>query len=165
MEIFSSMPNNARTWIYAANRQLSSAEEHAIQAELTDFVQSWTAHERALKAEAAILYNQFVVIMVDEAHSEISGCGIDKSVQLIKTINNKYQLDFFNRLAVQTLTDNQVTTYNKKTLQEAINAGILTGQTIAFNPLVQHKSDFLSNWLQPLQQNWISKQIVFLVQA
>ena len=165
METFTSMPNEARTWIYAANRPLSSAEQNSITTELNTFVRSWTAHENPLKAEAAILYNRFVVIMVDEGYNQISGCGIDKSVQLIKVLNEKYNLDFFNRMLVHILNNDQIETYSRTTLQDAVNTGLVNEQSVTFNHLIQTKKDFLSNWKQPLPENWVSKQIKFLVQA
>lgn len=165
METFTSMPNEARTWIYASNRPLSLAEQHSINLELNTFVTGWTVHQNQLKAEATILYNRFIVIMVDEAYNQISGCGIDKSVQLIKSLNEKYNLDFFNRMLVHILSGDQIETYTCNSLQDAIKTGVVNEESVTFNPLVQTKKDFLTNWKQALDQNWISKQIKFLVQA
>ncbi len=165
MEPFSGMPDTARTWVYAANRTFTAPEQSQIQQTLDEFTQNWTAHNNLLKAEAAILHGRFVVIMVDENQHEISGCGIDKSVQLMKSLGEKFGIDFFNRLPIYVAHGNEVLTYTKQTLQAALDAGQVNQQTQVFNLLVQSKSDFDTRWIQPLSENWIAKQLHFLVKA
>ncbi|MDP1727043.1 MAG: hypothetical protein Q8M15_09695 [Bacteroidota bacterium] len=165
MESFSGMPNTSRTWVYAANRTLTVPEQQQMQEALAVFTRDWTAHNNSLKAEAAILYNQFVVIMVDEAYNEIGGCSIDKSIQLLKALGNQYKIDFFNRFFIYVLDGNEIITHTKQSLQEAINKGLVNQDSLVFNHLVQSKSDLTNNWIQALKQNWISKQLRFLVQA
>ena len=41
--------------------------------------------------------------MVDEGFNEISGCGIDKSVKLVKEIEQATDLNLFDRLKIQIL--------------------------------------------------------------
>lgn len=165
MESFSGMPNNARTWVYTANRPLTVPEEQQMLEALLAFTSEWTAHNNSLKAEAAILHRQFVVIMVDEAYNEIGGCSIDKSIHLLKALGEHHGVDFFNRFLICVLSENKILTYTQQTLQEAINKGLVNQDSLVFNHLVQSKSDLISNWIQPLSQNWISKQLQFLVQA
>lgn len=165
MESFSGMPNNARTWVYTANRTLTVPEVQQMQEALLAFTREWTAHNNSLKAEAAILHNQFVVIMVDEAYNEIGGCSIDKSIHLLKALGAHHGVDFFNRFLIYVLAGNEIVTYTKQSLQEAVNNGLVNQDSLVFNHLVQCKSDLTNNWIQPLKQNWISKQLQFLVQA
>ncbi len=165
MESFSAMPNNARTWVYAANRTLTGSEQQQMLETLSAFTTDWTAHNNSLKAEAAILYNQFVVVMVDEAFNEIGGCSIDKSIQLLKALGAQHGVDFFNRFLTYVLNENEVLMYTKQSLQEAISKGLVDQDTFVFNHLVQSKADLTNNWIQHLKQNWISKQLMFLVQA
>lgn len=116
-----------------------------------------------LEAVAAIIHNQFVVIMVDESVSEIGGCSIDKSVSLMKNLGEKYGFDFFNRLLVYVHTENGPQTYSKRDLQEAIDKSLVNPESLVFNHLVQTKHDFSNNWLQTLENNWVSRQLKFLV--
>ena len=165
METSKDMPNSARTWIYAANRPLLLAEQQHIQLALDKFTAEWTAHEQVMKAKATVLYNQFVLIMLDESFNDISGCGIDKSVKLMKDLGSILSIDFFNRLLIQVLVNENVQTYSKNSLQLAIHEGLINQDTLTFNHLVQNKLDLIQNWLQPLNQSWISKQLQFLVEA
>ncbi len=161
MENFSSMPDHARTWIYAANKAISEKDKELILSDLHQFTQSWTAHDQPLKAEASILYNQFVILMVDETRNEVGGCGIDNSIQFMKDLGEKYGLDFFNRLLIHVQNENGIETYTKQSLQDAIDRGLVNPETKVFNNVVHNKSDFLDKWVQSLESNWISKQLKF----
>ena len=52
------LDDQSRIWIYQCNRELDETEVRAISSETLQFLESWTAHNQALKAGFEIRYNQ-----------------------------------------------------------------------------------------------------------
>jgi hypothetical protein len=155
-----SMPAHSRVWIYASDKPLSEVQVAEIKQEAEIFATGWTAHSKQLKAEADILYNTFLIFMLDESYNDVSGCGIDKSVHFVTETGKKYGLDFFNRMKVQLLSGTgEVRSYSKQQLQELINKGEITGESPAFDNLVQTKTEFDRKWLTTLDKLWISRSL------
>src|SRR5215217_3234812 len=87
----------SRVWVYQSNRAFTNDEVKAIEQTLTDFTVHWKAHGHQLDAKAEVLYNFFIVFVVDEASAGVTGCSIDSSVRIIKELEQQYQVDLFNR--------------------------------------------------------------------
>jgi hypothetical protein len=54
---FEELPSDARLWIFAAERQLSSEESTVVLAETDAFIDQWTAHGVPLTAGRELCYN------------------------------------------------------------------------------------------------------------
>ena len=89
---------HSKVWIYNSDRRLKLSEQKIINNELKKFVNSWQAHNLNLKAEAILEHNYFIILVVDESNVKASGCSIDTSVRLIKSIGERFSVNFFNRL-------------------------------------------------------------------
>jgi hypothetical protein len=151
---FSQMPPNAKVWIYASNTIINAAQLEIINQMAVPFIQNWTAHQNQLKAEFAVLYNCFLVFMVDEGFNEISGCGIDKSVKLVKDIEQATGLNLFDRLKIQ-ITDNQeVSILTKSEILNKIENKQLPMNVKTFNNQVSTKEQFDSNWQINIEKAW-----------
>ncbi len=151
---FSQMPPNAKVWIYASDKIISHEQLIIINDMAIPFIQNWTAHQNQLKAEFAVLYNCFLIFMVDEGFNEISGCGIDKSVNLVKDIEKQTNLNLFNRLKIQLINNNEVTIFNKTDIISKIENGETNSFTKTFNNQITTKADFDNNWIIPLEHAW-----------
>ncbi|MFA9215452.1 MAG: hypothetical protein ACEQSR_16700 [Candidatus Methylacidiphilales bacterium] len=151
---FSQMPPNAKVWIYASDKIINASQLETIHQMAVPFIQNWTAHQNQLKAEFAVLYNCFLVFMVDEGFNEISGCGIDKSVKLVKEIEQATSLNFFNRLKIQTIENQSINIYSKIEIVEKIENNTLTSNVKTFNNQVTNKLQFDSEWIIDLENAW-----------
>jgi hypothetical protein len=156
---FSQMPPNAKVWIYASDKIISHEQLIIINEMAIPFIQNWTAHQNQLKAEFAVLYDCFLIFMVDEGFNEISGCGIDKSVNLVKDIEKQTNLNLFNRLKIQLINNNEVTIFNKTEIISKIENGETNTSTKTFNNQITTKTDFDNNWIIPLEQAWFFPKI------
>jgi hypothetical protein len=163
MANLSTLPSHARIWVYAADRNLSVSEAAEIQQAIRLFTSSWTAHDIPLEAGGEILFNQLVLFAVNEQTHPISGCGIDKSVKIIKDLGEKLNLNFFNRMQVLVLKGDTLETHTKASLQAAISNGSLDQDTLVFNPLVQTKGEFEEKGFVPLSTFWMASQLNFAV--
>src|SRR5690606_27168947 len=89
-----------RVWIYQSNRFLQQDEIRKIEQILQEFVTQWTAHGNQLAGSFEIRYDLFIVLMVDEEQAMVTGCSIDKSVHLLKKIEQALGISLFDRLQI-----------------------------------------------------------------
>src|SRR5690606_24444431 len=88
IEVFYTLPEHSRVWIYQCERFLAPHEVVAINEEGDRFVSGWSAHGAPLTAKIAIIENLFLVVMVDELQAKATGCSIDKSVSFVKEVED-----------------------------------------------------------------------------
>lgn len=147
----------SKVWIYQSDRRFSNQEVAAIQQQLNDFTAQWKAHGHQLEAKAEILYNYFIVFIVDEATAGTTGCSIDASVRIIKGIEAEYSVDLFNRFNIAYKVDDKVVVINKEDFETLISIKKITPESIVFNNLVQTLADFETKWEVKFKDSWHNK--------
>lgn len=147
----------SRVWIYQSNRALKNEELVLIKESLSSFTSAWTAHNQQLKAAFEIRYNRFIILIVDETQAGASGCSIDKSVHLMKDIEQQFNINLFDRLNIAWKTGDQVDSVSKEEFEELIKQGKITNETIVFNNLVSDYEQYLNHWEVPFKDSWHSK--------
>ncbi|MBD3749276.1 MAG: ABC transporter ATPase [Sphingobacteriales bacterium] len=147
----------SRVWIYQSNRALRNEELILIKERLSSFISSWTAHNQALKAAFEIRYDRFLVLIVDETQAGASGCSIDKSVHLMKDIEQQFHINLFDRLNMAWKMDEQVHSSSKEDFEELLKQGKISSETIVFNNLVSDYEQYLHHWEIPFKDSWHAK--------
>ena len=145
---------NSRVWIYQSDRILSSEEVKQIQEKLDVFTSQWLAHGHELLALAEIRYNQFIIISVDEQQVGATGCSIDKSVNLMKQIEQELNINLFNRFALAYRDREGIQTVNRNDFEKLIETRIITPETIVFNNLVTTRTELATNWEVAFRNSW-----------
>ena len=90
----------SKVWVYQSSRPFSDSEIIALNNKLKQFSVQWTAHNQQLLASGNVMYDRFIVLMVDESQTMASGCSIDTSVHFIKQLEQDYKIELFNRTIV-----------------------------------------------------------------
>jgi len=145
---------NSRVWIYQAQRLLTKDEEDRIQGMLNDFTSEWQAHGHDLAALGEIRHHQFIILSVDENIAGASGCSIDKSVYLMKEIENKFGLDLFDRFRIAFRDMENIINCSREEFEVQIKSGLVNGQTIVFNNLISRRKELQSSWEIPFRDSW-----------
>src|SRR5690606_12354787 len=149
-----------RIWIYQSNRELTEREEALVMDKLEGFTAQWRAHGTPLSAKAEIRYKRFIIIMVDDTVAPPSGCSIDKSVHLLKEIEQETGLSLFVRLQVAYRDNGEIKAVPRGAFERLLETGQVNEDTIVFNNLVTSYPDLESNWEVPLRESWHAR--VFL---
>jgi len=156
---FDSFPAHSRTWVYQASRHLTADEAVSIRAIAREFTSGWKAHGQPLKATADVLYNRFLVMMVDEDVAGASGCSIDSSVAFVRSLGSKLNADFFDRLQLAYIaSDGDVRTVHADRIAQAVELGEMTLATTVFNNMVTSCSELRSSWRIPLVESWAASR-------
>lgn len=155
---FEAMPASSRIWIYQSEKPLSPDQKNLAKDFLTSYCEQWAAHGEPLRTSFEIAYDHFVVLAVDESFNTTSGCSIDTSVNALKTLGEKIQVDFFNRELVA-FKDEQVFFVELKHLKQKFLDGSLKENTLVFNNLIAEKKQLSTEWIRPAIQTWLKRYV------
>jgi len=148
------MPDSSRVWIYQSDRGFSSDELNIVKSKVEAFINNWQRHGEDLKASYKIVYNQFIVLLVDEDVNQVSGCSIDASVNLMKQLENEFNVDLTNKLNVSFKDGNNINIVKLSDFQAFAKEAKITSKTVVFNNMVTTKSDFENKWEVSAEQSW-----------
>lgn len=154
---FDKLPDQARVWVYQANRPLTTDEVKTIEGALRPALSQWAAHGQPLLASMQVIDNRFVIIGVDEGYNLPSGCSIDASMRSIREIGQQLNVDFFDRSAAIRLADGSVSTFTLPRLKTAVSEGVITPDSTVLNTLVATKSAFLTGWHIQASDSWLKR--------
>ncbi|MFT6814601.1 MAG: hypothetical protein ACJAZ3_000492 [Sphingobacteriales bacterium] len=147
--------DNARVWVYQSNRKFEDKEVESISKELQSFVSEWTAHNQQLHGLSKVMYNHFLVLIVDESKAQASGCSIDKSIKVIQEIEQKYDLKLFNRTDISYRDEKgEIQIIDINQFKELGKSGVVNSDTIVFNNLVTDYLGFKTKWEVPVSLSW-----------
>ena len=148
----------SRIWIYQSSRPFSSTESVQIQKSIDEFISAWTAHGAAVKGIGLIAFNQFIVLIADESHTQVSGCSTDSSVHFIQQVQQTWNTDFFNRRTLAFWMQDEVRLLDMGDLPGAMENQTIQAETLYFNNLVATLQDWINQWIQPVGESWIAKK-------
>ncbi len=156
---FEKLPDSARIWIYQADRKLSADEQRKISIDLEVFTNQWTAHNQMLGASFCVLYDQFVIVAVNENVNQASGCSIDASVHQMKKLGDQFHINFFNRTQIAFWKNEQVTMIQLADLSKKLEEGAWSGETKFFDNTIQTKGDLPLKWKIKAADSWLSRYL------
>jgi len=160
MLTFNDMPLHSRAWVYQSDRVITDLEANEIRRKAAMFLMEWTSHGNVMRATIDVLYNRFLVVLVDEKEASASGCGIDKSVKFMQQLESDYGLNLFDRMLVlYRNADSVIQTTKLYTFEQMMEKGELTADTIVFNNLISTKADMQTMWEVPVKKSWHSRMI------
>jgi hypothetical protein len=154
---FENLPPESKIWIYQSNRKFTEEEWTAIESDLKTFVDSWAAHGTSLEASYLLKYNRFIILAVNQEVQMATGCSIDKSVEFIQSLENKYAVDLLDKMNVtfklgEHIAHKPLIEFKKMAKDKAVSEN-----TIVFNNLVNTIEEWNDNWEVPAGESWHSR--------
>lgn len=83
---FDTLPDTARTWVFAADANLSKSQSGQLLNAVDEFLDGWKAHGEPLTVGRDWKYNRFLTVAVDQSTAGASGCSIDGLFRILKSI-------------------------------------------------------------------------------
>ena len=154
---FEQMPDQARLWIYQAERRLRPDELSLVEASSEAFLNQWQVHGQDLKASFKVEYDQFLIISVDESFSQASGCSIDASVHLIQALENELKISFMTTSQVAFMKNDEISLLPFNQLKSQIQAEVIQPETLVFDNTVQNLEQFRAGWLKESSKTWVNR--------
>lgn len=151
--------SSSRVWIYQSSRLFFISEALEIEDMLNQFTDNWHSHGAKVKGYANLLFGQFIVLIADETQAGVSGCSTDSSVRLIKSIEERFKVDMFNRQNLAFIVKEKIQLLPLAQLKYAVENNFINGDTIYFNNLVETKDELMNKWMIPVKESWLAKRI------
>lgn len=156
---FDDLPGDSRLWIYQANRIFTPQEKAAIESSLVHLCETWMAHGTPLRTSFRIDYDLFIVLAVDERQAGASGCSIDGTVRLLKDLQQRLGVDFFNRQMAAFRSGTSAVLHPLQDLKGLFQNGILPLDSLTFNNALTTKADWEQEWQIPVRESWLSRYL------
>ena len=147
-----------KVWAYTIGRELKSTELQQLIVAGQNFVNSWTAHENKLSAEFSVFGNRIILVKVDEAVYNASGCSIDKLVRFVKILETDFKVELLNRLLVPYQQDDKIEVISTSAFKEKLNTKQLSENTLVYITAIADEKE-LRDWQQPVKNTWLSKYL------
>ena len=154
---FEELPLESKIWIYQSNRKFTDLEFEQIKVATEAFVNEWSAHGNSLEASYLLKYNRFIIFAVNPEVQVATGCSIDKSVEFIQDLEQKYQVDLLDKMNVtfkngEFVAHKTLIEFKKMAKEKAVSEN-----TIVFNNLVNTIEEWNENWEVPAGESWHSR--------
>ena len=144
----------SKVWIYQSNRVFTDTELERLHDILTGFTSSWTAHNQQLRASYQIRHQRFLILIVDETQAGASGCSIDKSVHIMKAIEQEFHVDLFDRFQIAWKEGDEIKLASRAEFDQLIAQKTVHEDTIVFNNLVKNLQELEAHWETPMKHSW-----------
>ncbi len=151
--------DSSRVWIYQSSRLFLISEAFEIEDMLKEFTASWKSHGDEVTGYANLFFGQFIVIMADESNTGVSGCSTDSSVRLIKTIEERFNVQLFDRQSLAFLIKERVQLLPMNQLNYALENNFIDGDTLYFNNTVLTKKELFEKWITPVKDSWLARKL------
>ena len=154
---FENLPLESKIWIYQSNRKFSDEEVTAIDTDLKQFIENWSAHGSSLEASFEIKYNRFIILAVNQEVLQATGCSIDSSVAFIQNLEQKYNVDLLDKMNVSFKQGDFITHKTLLDFKKLAKDKSVSGNTIVFNNLVNSIEEYNECWEVPASESWHSR--------
>lgn len=154
---FDELPDDARLWIFACERQLSEHELAQLRSNMEQFMTSWTAHKRELTVSWKTEYGQFIFVAVDESAMSASGCSIDSLVHNLQKFEQQIACDIVNTNSKVFYRDDaqRIRCLDRFGFKELAANGAVDEETVVFNNIIQSVGELRQNkWEVPMKESW-----------
>ena len=157
--------DSSRVWIYQSSRLFFISEALEMEDMLNDFAANWKSHGTPVKGFANLFFGRFIVLMADETATGVSGCSTDSSVHLIKSIEEKYKVQMFDRQNLAFIVKDKIEVIPFSQLEYAVENNFINADTLYFNNTVLSKKEMVEKWIIPVKDSWLAKRVNFTEKA
>jgi len=153
--MFKSLSDEARLWIYGFPEKLKQDELLLVRNHLDDFIDNWESHGKPVRGEYELLYDQFILIATED---DPSGCSIDSSVNMLKTLNDRHGLNALTAHLVFFRHEKGIRSLERTDFQRLLQQGFLDDNTIVFNTTLTRVGALRNGELEiPFNSSWQRK--------
>ena len=157
------LPDNfsprSKVWIYQSSRPFGISEALEIEELLNKFCAEWRSHGDKVAAYANLFFGQFLVLMADETEVSVGGCSTDSSVRFIKSLEQQYGVNFFDRGNLTFIVKDKIQSLPMNQLQYAWDNGFITADTLYFNNTVQNREELEKGWIISVKDSWLARKL------
>jgi hypothetical protein len=135
---FDSLPDDARVWVFGAERALASAESSRLLAVADAHLERWAAHGAPLTSARDWRDGRFLTIAVDQRTAGASGCSIDALFRQLQALERELGVGIVGGGRVFFRgPGGEVQSTDRAGFAMVAERGVVTPETLVFDPTVQ----------------------------
>ena len=152
---FDELPEDARVWIFAAERALAPGEKERLLAHVDRFIGQWAAHDTPLTAARELRYDRFLFVAVDQRMAGPSGCSIDALVRQMKGLEQALGVELVNHAPVVFRAGDEIRRVRRDQFAALASAGEVGPRTTVFDNTLTRLGDVRAGrWETPAANTW-----------
>jgi hypothetical protein len=149
------LPDDARLWIFPAERALGAAEQAQLLVTVDRFIDQWQAHGMPLTAGRELRYERFLFVAVDQRAAGPSGCSIDTLFRQTAALEQVFGIELVNSVPIVFRQGMAIERVPRAEFAARASAGTVTLQTTVFDNTLTRLGDVRADrWETPLADSW-----------
>jgi len=154
--LFPSLPDAARVWVYAAQTPLPLTVQNHLLDLIHTFMVGWRSHGRVTLGEAAILHNRFIVAGgILESGGTLSGCSIDSLTRAIESAAQTCGVSLGSPLKIfWRSSDGHIQSASRGAFRRLVRAGKVTLDTPVFDLAISELNMLRTAFEKPFGRSW-----------
>lgn len=152
---FETMPDDARLWVFAAERELTPRQEGDLLKMVDDFLAGWQAHGVPLRCARNWQHHRFLAIAVDQHTEGASGCSIDGLFRVFKSLEPKLgtSLTAGGRVFYRDQHD-AIRSVSREEFEQLGESGAVNARTPVFDASITAAGAWRSRFEVPAGESW-----------
>ena len=154
---FDSLPDDARVWVFGADRALTPEERRRLLAVVDAHLDRWAAHGEPLTSARDWRHDRFLTIGVDQRTAGASGCSIDALFRQLQALERELGASLVGggRVFWRT-TAGEVRSADRAEFADRARRGEITPSTRVFDPTVSTLGDWRRSFERAAAESWHS---------
>ena len=151
---FGSLPDSARVWVFASDRELSGAAADTLLAAVDQFLSEWKAHGLPLRCAREWRDDRFLAIGVDVEAENASGCSIDGLFRTLQQLERTIGSRLVGGGRVFYRVGSEIRAATRDEFIERIKRGEIRGETPVFDTSLTGAKAWRTGFEQPAGAGW-----------
>jgi len=154
---FPGFPDQARLWVFGFSHRLSEEHFRLLKSRMEEFLSRWASHEQRVRGAWALLHDQFA-LLTGEVIGGPTGCSIDSSFEVFKTLKAEAGLDALDRSIIFYQKDGAIHTADRAVFGTMVSSREILGDTLVYDLTLQTVGELRSRGFSvPFENCWHSK--------
>jgi hypothetical protein len=152
---FETLPDDARTWVFAADQDLSKSQSGQLLNAVDEFLAEWKAHGSPLTVGRDWRDDRFLTVAVDQSTAGASGCSIDGLFRILKSIEGRVGAGLVGSGKIFYLdSKSAIRSVNREDFVKQAAKGEITDATTVFDPTVTSLGEWRAQFRTDVGHSW-----------
>ncbi|MGH7668842.1 MAG: hypothetical protein ACRENQ_05055 [Gemmatimonadaceae bacterium] len=152
---FSSLPADAKVWVFAGDREMIGDPARSLLAQVDDYLAQWKAHGMPLRCARDWRYDRFLAVGIDPTAEQASGCAIDDLFRHLRGIGSSVGTPLLGggRVFYRDV-QGRIQSVSRATFSALAASGDVTTDTIIFDTSVILADDWREQFERRAGEMW-----------
>lgn len=150
-----SLPDDARTWVFAADPPLTGSRAEQLTLAVDEYLADWKAHGSPLTVGRAFTDGRFLTVAVDQHTEGASGCSIDGLFRALQGVERALGVSLVaGGRAFWRDANGVVQGGTRDTFSGAAASGSVNGSTPVFDTALGTLGEWRARFERPAAESW-----------